>query len=130
MSPNNFFCLALVSLLSVACSHVDVKKNNEEIVRERSQARLEALLAKDIAAAWEFATPAYRKANSVSVFNKRVAGSGTWEAANVDSVVCEEDRCDVKTLVTYYLPVLKVRNTRPMDEVWIKVDGQWWIYQK
>jgi hypothetical protein len=121
---------ALCAFFFVGCTTLKNEKSDEKMVRERSQARLNALLAQNIAAAWEYNSPAYKKSSNLKAFQMRVAGSGSWEDAKVDSVECEEERCKVQSIVTYYLPVMKLRNTRPIDEVWIKVDGQWWIYQK
>lgn len=117
------------SLLTLgACATVTLTP--EETVQKRAQERLDALVDGDFAAAYSYATPAYRKGVSLAAHKPKFAGAASWTNAVVNEVVCELDVCDVKTSISYNIPRLKVKNTRPMNERWIRVDGEWWIYHK
>lgn len=108
-------------------------RSPEEIVTERSQERLDALMKKDLGSltiALEYTTPSFRQHTKPGEYNSRVAGRGFWNAAKVNSVSCEENVCDVVVDITYTSPQLGVPITRPLDEKWINIDGGWWIYHK
>ena len=125
---------ALIALALSGCGSMPTQKLDdrpaEEIVRERSQARLDALLARNIEAAWRYTTPSYRARADHRVYFPLVAGSLNWTQAHVDSVLCTEDACDVTTMISYKLKKPPIENTRPLEERWIKVDGEWWIFHR
>mgnify|MGYP001821925323 CR=1 FL=1 len=62
----------------------------EELVRERAQAWADALLAKDLEAAYQFTSPNYRQFSAVGKYHARVAGAGNWREADVTEVDCSE----------------------------------------
>lgn len=114
-------------LMLFGCSTLS-GKTVEEIVEKRAQARLDALLKHDVAGAWKYTSPTYRQRVTPEAYTASVAGLVNWSAAKVDTVVCSEERCEVRYLLTYTIPKMKMENTRPMNEIWIKTDGNWWIY--
>ncbi|MCK9246788.1 MAG: hypothetical protein M0P11_07530 [Anaerolineaceae bacterium] len=119
------------TLLLAACAGTGLSgKTPEQIVEQRAQQRLDALMAWDLNKALEYTSPAYRSRVSKNQYGSRYLGVSNWTEAKVESVSCKEDRCDVKTMITYEMVRPKITNTRPRDEVWIKVDGQWYIYHK
>lgn len=127
--------VALLALTLAGCSGLPVNKETdnrapEDVVKERSQARLDALLAGDIAKAWTYTTPSYRERADHRAYTALVAGSVNWTRASVDSVSCAEEACDVTTMISYKLRKPRIENTRPLEERWIKVDGQWWIFHR
>lgn len=126
--------LAAISINLGACANMFVdNRSPEEIVTERAQERLDALMKKDmksLATALEYTTPSFRQHTRPGEYNARVAGRGFWNAAKVNRVSCEEEVCDVIVDVTYTSPQLGLPITRPLDEKWINIDGGWWIYHK
>jgi len=100
----------------------------EEQVRQRAQARIDFLLVGDWTKSMEYTTPAYRQVSTRGRYGARYAGAANWTSAEVGSVSCEEERCDVSIQISYQLPRPRITNERSLDEVWIKVDGQWYIY--
>ncbi|MCK9247023.1 MAG: hypothetical protein M0P11_08760 [Anaerolineaceae bacterium] len=119
------------SILLVSCAGTALSgKTPEQRVEQRAQQRLDALLAWDLDKVMEYTTPVYRSRVSKNQYGSRYLGVANWTEANVDSVSCSEDRCDVKVQVTYEMVRPRMTNTRPLDETWIKVDGQWYIYHK
>ena len=128
--------VALLALTLAGCSGLPARKATdnrapEEIVRERSQARLDALLAKDIEAAWRYTTPSYRERTpQPRLYYALMGGSINWTQAHVEKVACAEEICDVTTMISYKLRKPPIENTRPLEERWIKVDGEWWIFHR
>lgn len=103
----------------------------EEVVRERSQARLNALIDDEVELAYSFSTPSYRSSVPIGAYYANFAGAGAWTKATVSKVECQKDVCDVSVLVTYKLTRLGIaEHTRPLKEKWLNVDGEWWIYTK
>lgn len=121
--------LSLLTLVVVSgCA--SLQRPPEEVVAERAQQRLDALVNHKPKIAYSYASPGYRASVPFEVHHPKIAGSNSWLGAKVKSVECEEDVCTVRTLITYRLHGGKIENTRPMKEKWIKVDGQWWIYHR
>ena len=116
----------IVFLLMAGCSSMVITP--EEQVRQRAQERIDFLLAGDLTKSMEYTTPAYRQASTRGRYGARFAGAANWTSAAVESVVCEAERCEVSVLISYQLPRPRIMNTRSLEEVWIKVDGQWYIY--
>lgn len=122
----------LIAILGVILlsSCATVPATPEDAVAIRAQQRLDALIAGDFAKAYSYATPAYRKSISLGRHQAKVAGSGMWTSGTVKSVTCKTNVCDVTVLVGYEMVKLDLKNTRPMEQRWIKSDGQWWIYHQ
>ncbi|MFT4519771.1 MAG: hypothetical protein ACI9JM_002168 [Halioglobus sp.] len=116
--------IALVS----GCASLGDNMPPEEAVTVRAQAWADAVLARDLDAAWEFTTPNYRKNTSVQLYSGEVAGSRRWTAVKVGSVDCEVDVCEVRVMVDYTVKRLKMSNSRPLDYKWLLVDGRWWLH--
>lgn len=119
--------LLLTAILLQGCAD---NRPAEEIVRERAQARLDRLMAHDVEGAYQFTTPGYRETTSADIFALRVAGVPNWTAAKVDTVACEAEVCHVRTQVSYMIQSMQMENTRPLDEKWLKLDGEWYLYYK
>jgi len=112
------------------CSLLEVK-GSEDVVRERAQERVDALLNKDLKKAYEYATPALRGIETVEQYHARVAGAALWTRGKVLDVSCAENSCDVKLSIGYkILRFGLAESERVFEEKWLKVDGQWWLYHK
>lgn len=122
--------LLLAALLS-ACATTSAPAR-DKIVAERAQARWDALLAGDYEAAWAYASPGYRSANTAVDFEiafrlRRVE----YRSAEYQEHSCEEDVCTVKLRVGYRLdrPLVGVpewESEGVVEEQWIKSGGEWW----
>lgn len=120
--------LMLVALVS-ACA---TSKPKDDPVKERAQARWDALLSKDYDTAYSFYSPGYRSSTSrvdfeIGIRARRVA----WVSAEVQKISCEADSCSVETLVGYKVarPVPGLdewKNKNEVTERWVRTDGQWW----
>lgn len=130
-----------VSLLSTGCANVshrgeqNAAQTPEKIVATRSEARANAFIKAGTAGLYPFLTPAYRTATSLMQYQMRYPQVYKLYEAKVLKVDCpSNDSCDVQTEWTYQLnsPVGKLVGPVPtvLNERWIKVDNQWWYYQK
>jgi len=119
-------CYAVLStLLLAACGE---QRSSEDIVRERAQGWVDALLQKDLEGAYAFTSPVYRQSSRPGVYHARVSGAASWTGAEVNRVTCEQDTCTVRVLISYAVAHMKVSNTRPMDYTWVQHEGEWWLY--
>ena len=117
------------ALLFAACdSSAPVDNSPEAQVTRRSTEMLDALLAADFDKALSYANSYYRMTTTPSQYRSRYGGVGSWTKAQVTSAVCEAERCRVRVLLTYRT-LQNVETTRPLDEVWIALDGQWYLFE-
>lgn len=123
--------VALAALSGCAGNGVLATKTDEQIVWERAQARLDALINKNLKEAYKYASPGLRAVESVNEYHARVAGAALWTKAKVQNVDCVADACQVNYWLSYRLLRFGMTEmSQGMQEKWIKVDNQWWIYHK
>jgi hypothetical protein len=128
MSKSSLVVLGFIVMSVIGCATTSL--DSDEAVAKRAQERLDALVAGDFAKAYSYATPAYRKTTSLLRHKPKIAGAGMWTEGTVKRVQCEGSVCDVTVLVSYEMVNLDLKNTRPMEQRWIKSGNQWWIYHK
>lgn len=129
MNKAKLHVIFLVSLLSVACAS-QKPLTDEDVVNRRAQDRLNALIAKDFAKAYSYASPGFRSRSDITTYKKMFAGARSWKQGHVKSVTCNEDSCDVVTEVAVKLVKPKVETEILRREKWIKIGQEWWIYHK
>ncbi|MDO8862521.1 hypothetical protein Q6D67_12490 [Haliea sp. E1-2-M8] len=105
-------------------------KTSEQVVAQRAQAHMDLLLAGNFEKALNYTTPAYRTGRGLKTYTRSHVGVTSWNKAEVSSVVCEGDRCEVAIEVTYQTFGSGFENTRSREERWIRVDGSWYLYLK
>lgn len=106
----------------------------EEIVAERAQARWDALVAGDYAAARAYYTPGFRETSTAEEFAAEMSARPVkWTAAEVFEVTCESDaaRCEARSRVRYSTPAVMpgvgpMKSVSGSTETWIQIDGDWW----
>ena len=126
-------CNTLISGLMIAvslagCASLGVFQTPEARVEQRAQARLDALMSQNMEKAFTFVSPAAREITTWQRYGAGYAGVVNWREANVTSVHCEPERCEVKTAIRYQIFRPKFENTRSFKQVWIKVGNQWYIH--
>lgn len=124
--------LLAISAAVVGCAQMP-SRSNEDVITQRSNAFWDARMKNNVAEAYKFTPPSYRQIKDVESFRVDYAGIPMVDRREVVSVACEEaqDRCVLKQKFEVTPPML--RGTKvPVyaDEVWIREDGQWWIYKK
>jgi uncharacterized protein YceK len=123
----------LAAALAAGCATVGAGLNPaEEIVLERAQARLDALLERDWARAYPYLTPSYRAIVPRQRYGDQFQGPIKWESAKAQSAKCEEKRCVVKIEIAARLLLQGHADrvtTSYSEEVWVLEDGQWFKFE-
>ena len=124
--------LLLATVLLAGCAALSPAKP-EDLVRQRAQARWDALLAGEWGKAYRYMAPSYRALVQEKRYANQFGGGAGWVAAEVVNVNCQEDRCAVRMKITFR-PIMGVRSgdtaATHFDETWIREEGEWWMYQK
>jgi hypothetical protein len=100
----------------------DVKR---DAVAQRAKARWDRLIARDLAGAYEYLSPASRATTPLEVY-KAKHKVGMYRSVTVDDVNCEADACTVTLRLTYDFKRTKGITT-PLTEKWIISQGQAWF---
>jgi len=122
--------LSLIALVFFVGCATQTPKTDEEIVQQKAQQRLDALLATDFEKAYSYASPAYRNSVSLNRHKPKVLGAGMWTKGEIQSVTCEIDYCDVVSKIHYRSPQIRAELPTEIRNRWIKIDGKWWIYHR
>ena len=120
--------LATGVLATVLCGCAAVSPRSEDVVKERAQARWDALVKGDFNAAYGYMSPGSRSVTSATDY----AGSlrkGFWKSAVVDKVECgSAQSCEVSATIEYEF--MGRRTKTPLRESWIRDGSEWWYLQK
>ena len=100
-------------------------------VKERSNARWQALIKGDKDAAYAYLSPGTRELVTVEQYRGRVQ-TGGFRSVQIDKVNCETETCMVELMLTYdYLPSRGVTQakgvTTYVQETWVLEKGQAWF---
>lgn len=122
-------CAACLTVLAGCASFAT--REPETDVRERAQARWDALVTGNWEKAYSFATPAYRKAVDLFGFRGRSAPAAKLKSAEVVNVKCKDATCDV-TMRIGFAPLQRgyPETTTDLEERWILEAGEWWRYER
>lgn len=108
---------------------------DEALLRERVLARWQALIKRDIEAAYQFETPAYRAIYTPTQLGFWYGTQLAWRMANVKNILYDDPvMAKVQVEVEYQYAdssrggkVPEVMNlTQEVQETWLRKDGQWW----
>jgi hypothetical protein len=117
-----------LSLLT-ACA-VAPPKTPEQIVGERAAARWQSLMQGKFEDSYKMHEPEFRKNNTFEQYDASTGKSLPWVGAELFRVKCELEKCDARFSVSVPSPIpnrFSGNITTVVDEVWILVDGQWWL---
>ncbi|WP_376692648.1 hypothetical protein [Wenzhouxiangella sp. EGI_FJ10409] len=126
--------ILLSAMVLAGCQQEAEQRPAPEVVKERAQARWDALVDEEFATAWDYYTPGFRQMAPRDDFEADMGARPVqWNAASVISVECQEEdsKCEVLTEVTYQpsggpKELQSVEVTRDLREEWLFMDGQWW----
>jgi len=113
----------LVAVVAVSGCAVVAPKVPEEAVRERAQARWDALVKGDYKAAYAYLSPGSKAVQPEAEYVNSLR-RGFWKAARVEKVTCTEQRCEVGASIEYELQGRRTKT--PLQEVWIRDGSEWW----
>ncbi len=123
---------ALAALLS-ACAVTPANRSAEDQVRESAEQRWQALIKRDFSTAYRFLPPSARGVISQEQYVRRFGSAAAWQAATVDSVVCEAQRCTARVRISAR-PVLGMRFGDMIetyaDETWVLEESKWWFFER
>jgi hypothetical protein len=119
----------VISLLSACAS----TPSQETDIKQRAQARWDAVLAGDWDSAYSYYSPGYRSSTSRVDFEIAMRlRKVRWTSAEVQESSCTADACTLDTKLGYRIasPVPGVnewKNSTVVAERWVRTDGQWWF---
>ncbi len=100
-------------------------ESKQAVVRERAEARWQAIIKGDYPAAYAYLSPASREIVKLGTFEARMKGVVQFTGIKIDTVSCEAAACKVKMWLTYDHKMMKGVTT-PAEEAWIIDGGQAW----
>jgi hypothetical protein len=102
----------------------------EALVRERANARWQALIKRDYAAAYEYLSQASRDTVPLARFQAQLQQMA-YRAVTIDKVECGADVCKVMVRLTYdFAPAKMTGVVTPGNEDWIIERGSaWFVYR-
>ena len=120
------FLVAIVVGVS-GCAGI-VSGSPEQVVKERAQARWDALVKGDVKTAYGYLSPGTRAVTTLKTYETSVS-KGFWKSANVGKVECRNtDNCEVSGTIRYTFQGQEI--STPFRETWIKSESEWWYVPK
>lgn len=122
------FASALVLAVVVAGCAAVKPRTAEELVKERAQARWDALVKGDVKSAYTFLSPGSRAVLSYDSYAAAIR-TGFWKSAKVDRVECEtQQACQAHATIEYEFQGQRIKT--PLRESWIREGTDWWYVQR
>jgi len=110
-----------------ACGVLE-RRAPQQVVKERAQARWDALVKGDVATAYGYLSPS-SKALATPESYKNSIKLGFWKSAVVEKVDCNTaDSCETIAAIEYEFQGRRVAT--PLKETWIHEGSNWWYVQK
>jgi len=120
--------LAGVAVLA-GCAGLGKPKDPQTIVAERSLAYWQARVDGNVAKAYGFTSPGYRAIKTQEQFRRAYGTPPAVDDLEAGKAQCEADRCEFNIKFKAQLPMAKGAVVpMGMQEVWIREDGQWWLF--
>jgi len=119
--------LAAAVVVAVSGCAVLAPKPPEEAVKERAQARWDALVKGDYKAAYAYLSPGSKAVQPETDYVNSLRRN-FWTAAKVEKATCTEQRCEVEASIEYQLQGR--RTTTPLRETWIREGSEWWYMKQ
>jgi hypothetical protein len=123
------FWLVIVVAVAGCASNPLASRSIQEIVKEKAQAKWDAMVKSDFARAYEFMSPAGKSVTTAAAYANSLK-PGFWVGAKVYEVTCPSaELCDVEMLIDYTYAGRKMSTT--LREKWVKQDSDWWyLYER
>lgn len=100
-----------------------------DLVRQRAEARWDALMKGDVKAAYQYLSPASRAVTTLERYQAKI-NPAAFRAIKIERVTCEGDGCRVRLWLTFDHRLMKQIET-PIDETWVFDGGQaWFVYRE
>lgn len=128
--PGYFARLAAGLVVAVAVAGCVAMKppTAEEVVKERAQARWDALVKGDAKTAYAFLSPGSRAVLTPESYATSIR-VGFWKSAQVNRAVCEtQQACEAHVTIEYEFQAQRIKT--PLRETWIREGTDWWYLLK
>jgi hypothetical protein len=113
------------ALALAGCAAVE-QRPDEEVIREKAQARWDLFIKGDIRGAYEYLSPGARQTVTAEQYVGAIK-PGLWRTARVDKVSCPSaDLCEVD--LTIGIIFNGIPSHTPLREKWVRVDSKWWYF--
>lgn len=117
------------AVVLAGCAAVQNTQTPEVAVTQRSNDFWKARMAGEVAKAYAFTSPGYRAVNDQEKYRLDHGVIPALKGGEIASVTCEQERCEVRKDFTTSTPMMRgARIPISIGEVWIKEDGQWWLF--
>lgn len=118
----------LIVAMAVAGCAAMKPQTAEEVVKERAQARWDALVKGDARAAYAFLSPGSRAVLTPENYATSIR-VGFWKSARVERAVCEaQQTCEAHVTIEYEFQAQRIKT--PLRETWIREGTDWWYLLK
>ena len=134
----HFLTNRYLNLIGVVCSVLLLSAcaatvSSQSGIKERATARWDALLSGNLAAAYEYLSPATRSSVSSLQYQRSVLLQKVrWTGAKYAQESCEETTCKVTFSLDFVLHgalpgVRSFADTQLVEESWVLVEGVWYF---
>lgn len=121
------FAAALLVSGITGCGALDLR-DDDVMVKERAQARWDALVKGEMRTAYQYLSPSSRATMTADAYAGSVR-QGFWKSAKVDSVKCAtNDNCEAQVTIEYEYQGRRTKT--PLRETWIREGSEWWYLQR
>jgi hypothetical protein len=117
----------VLAIVLSGCAAV-APRSDEAIVKDRAQARWDALVKDDVNAAYGYLSPGSRSVISATDYAASLR-RGFWKSAVVENVECRSAQsCEVAATIEYEFKGMRTKS--PLRETWIRDGSDWWYLRK
>lgn len=122
------YAVVVVTLAVISGCAAVKPRTAEEAVREKAQARWDAMVKGDFAEAYRYLSPGSRSVITAENFASSLR-KGFWRSAQVEKVECgSAHTCEAVATIEY--EHLGMRTKTPIRETWILEGADWWYLRK
>ena len=117
----------VLAVVLVSCAGV-APRSDDAVVKQRAQARWDALVKGDFNAAYGYLSPGSRSVLPATDYAATLR-RGFWKSAVVEKVECgSAQSCEVSAAIEY--EHMGMRTKTPLRESWIRDGSEWWYLQR
>jgi hypothetical protein len=118
---------AVLAVVLVSCAGI-APRSPDAVVKQRAQARWDALVKGDFNAAYGYLSPGSRSVISATDYASSLR-RGFWKSAVVEKVECgSAQSCEVSATIEYEHKGMRTKT--PLTESWIRDGSEWWYLKR
>ena len=122
-------------VLAVLPACAVVKSSPEELVTANAEAYWQAMIDEDYEKAYGFLSPGFRLKVDKFVYRNRFAGKTSYKTAVVESLACQDERCQATVNLGYTIHGVppygfELERTEQRKQLWVYSEGGWWLLPK